>query len=146
MGLQGSTGMTGYSISFEHRPYYLFALVEGPEDTLGVSLAYWAEIAVECRRHHVSRLLVVEQLMSPSNTEDASVVIAELQRMGLGDIRIAYVDTTEAVDVLVHAELEARRTGLVGRVFGNEEAAERWLLADIALELSTHAAAAARGP
>jgi hypothetical protein len=56
-----------------------------------------------------------------------------------GDIRIAYVDTIESVDVLVHAELEARRAGLVSRVFGNVESAERWLLADAEVDLRSRA-------
>ena len=123
-----------YSLTFEHRPYYLVAIVEGPEDSLGISLAYWAEIAVECRRHHVSRLLVIEKLKTQSSPEDASVVIAALQNLGFGDIRIAFVDTTESVDVMVHAELESRRAGLVAHVFGNELMATRWLLADAALD------------
>lgn len=52
--------------------------------------------------------------------------------MGLGDLRIAFVDTTESVDLMVHLELEGRRAGLVGHVFGNETAAMDWLLADVA--------------
>ncbi len=123
-----------YSLTFEHRPYHLVAQVEGPEDSLGISLAYWAEIAVECRRHHVSRLLVIEKLKTRSNPEDASLLIAELQNMGFGDIRIAFVDTTESVDVMVHAELESRKAGLVAHVFGNELMATRWLLDDAVLD------------
>ena len=122
----------GYSLTFDHRPYYLAVLVQGPEDSLAVSLAYWSEIAVECRRHHVSRLLVLEELETSSNSEDASRLIAELPNMGLGDIRIAFVDTIESVDLMVHFELEGRKAGLVGHVFGNESAAVEWLLADTA--------------
>ena len=121
-----------YSLTFEPRPGYLSVVVEGPEDTLAVSLAYWAEIAAHCRRHHVSRLLVLEKLETPSNSEDASLLIAELPRMGLGDIRIAFVDAAESVDLMVHFELEGRKAGLVGHVFGNEVAAVEWLLADTA--------------
>ena len=128
----------GFTLKFDHRAYFLFALVEGPEDTVEVSLAYWAEIAAECRRHHVTRLLVLEKLMARSNSDDASLVIAELPKM-FGDIRIAYVDTIESVDVLVHAELEARKAGLVSRVFGNVESAERWLLADAEINLDSRA-------
>ena len=119
-----------YSLTFDHHPGYLSVLVEGPEDTLSISLAYWAEIAAHCRRHAVSRLLVLEKLATRSTSEDASVLIAELPRMGLGDIRIAFVDTEESVDLMVHFELEGRKAGLVGHVFGNEAAAVEWLLAD----------------
>ena len=121
-----------YSLPFDHRPYYTTVLVEGPEDTLAVSLAYWAEIAAECCRHHVSRLLVREELETRSNSDDASLLIAELPKMGLGDIRIAFVDTTESVDLMVHFELEGRKAGLVGLVFGNEVALVQWLLANTA--------------
>lgn len=131
-----------YSLTFDHRPYYLVAQVEGPEDSLAISLAYWAEIAVECRRHHVSRLLVIEKLETRSNPDDATLLIAELQNMGFGDIRIAFVDTDESVDVMVHAELESRKAGLVAHVFGNELMATRWLLADAALDPAVRESAA----
>lgn len=127
-----------YSLTFEHRLHYLFVIVEGEEDTVAISLAYWAEIAAECRRHNVSRLLVLEKLMAKSNNEDAGLVIAELPRL-FGDIRIAYVDTTESVDVLVHAEIEARRAGLVSHVFGSLEAATQWLLRDVEHEAQARA-------
>ena len=119
-----------YSLTFELRPHYLFAIVDGEEDTVAISLAYWAEIAAECRRHHVSRLLVLEKLKAKSNNDDADMVIAELPRM-FGDIRIAFVDVDESVDVLVHAEIEARKAGLVSHVFGSLEAARQWLLRDV---------------
>jgi len=119
-----------YTLTFEHRPHYLFVIVDGEEDTVAISLAYWAEIAAECRRHHVSRLLVLEKLKAKSSNDDADVVIAELPRM-FGDIRIAFVDMDESVDVLVHAEIEARRAGLVSHVFGSLEAARQWLLRDV---------------
>ena len=123
-----------YSLTFELRPHYLFAIVDGEEDTVAISLAYWAEIAAECRRHHVSRLLVLEKLKAKSNNDDAELVIAELPRM-FGDIRIAFVDVDESVDVLVHAEIEARKAGLVSHVFGSLEAARQWLLRDVDHEM-----------
>ena len=123
-----------YSLTFELRPHYLFAIVDGEEDTVAISLAYWAEIAAECRRHHVSRLLVLEKLKAKSNNDDADMVIAELPRM-FGDIRIAFVDVDESVDVLVHAEIEARKAGLVSHVFGSLEAARQWLLRDVDHEI-----------
>jgi hypothetical protein len=123
-----------YSLTFELRPHYLFAIVDGEEDTVAISLAYWAEIAAECRRHHVSRLLVLEKLKAKSNNDDADMVIAELPRM-FGDIRIAFVDVDESVDVLVHAEIEARKAGLVSHVFGSLEAARQWLLRDVDHEM-----------
>lgn len=124
----------GYSLTYDHRPHYLFVLVEGAEDTVAISLAYWSEIAEECRQQHVSRLLVHEKLLARSNNEDAGLVIAELPRMFPGDIRIAFVDTTESVDVLVHAEIEARKVGLVSHVFGSTASAEHWLLADVQID------------
>ena len=139
---RGSRMTSSYSIRFDHRPFYLVAQVEGPEDTLAISLAYWAEIAVECRRHHVSRLLVIEKLETPSNLEDASMVIAELNRMGFGDIRIAFVDPTESIDLMVHAEIEGRRTGLEAHVFGNEALAVQWLLSDITNNVAIRGSAA----
>ena len=130
-----------YTLTFEHRPHYLFVIVDGEEDTVAISLAYWAEIAAECRRHHVSRLLVFEKLKAKSNNQDAELVIAELPKI-LGEIRIAFVDIHESVDVLVHAEIEARKAGLVSHVFGSLEAARQWLLRDVDQDVREGARAA----
>lgn len=119
-----------YTLRFEDRAAYLFACVEGPHDTLDISLAYWREIAAEVRRRGARRLMVLEELRQPSTLGDAQQVIAALPGLGLAEVRIAFVDPIEDVELLVNEQAEARLLGLTGRVFGGTAAAERWLLSD----------------
>jgi hypothetical protein len=127
-----SMSMTDYTLHFENRPGYLFARVEGPRDTLEISLGYWRDIAAEIERRGATALLVVEELEQRSDPEDAAQVIAALPGLGLGRVRIAYVDALEDVDLLLQEQAEALLIGLQGRVFGSTESAERWLLGAVA--------------
>ena len=120
--------MTDYTLQFEDRPGYLFARVDGPRDTFEISLAYWRDIAAEVDRRNATALLVVEELAQRADPADAVQVIAALPGLGLGRVRIAYVDALADVDLLLHEQAEAHLLGLHGRVFGSTEAAERWLL------------------
>ncbi|GAB6194744.1 hypothetical protein [Lysobacter xanthus] len=120
-----------YRLQLEPREHYLFARVEGPEDTLEVSMAYWTEIEAACRARGERRLLVVEALAGNAAPMDMEQVVGALLGMGFHDIRVAFVDATEDAALLVSAELRAQRAGLVGRVFRRVDEAEQWLLADL---------------
>ncbi|GAB1596915.1 hypothetical protein [Lysobacter claricitrinus] len=123
-----------YTLRFEPREHYLFARVDGPEDTFEVSIAYWTEIEAECRARGVRRLLVVEALAGNAVPAEMADVVDALIGMGFRDMRVAYVDATEDAGLLVAAEARAVNAGLVGRVFRDEAGAERWLLADPQLD------------
>lgn len=122
--------LPGYTLHFEDRPGYLYARVEGPHDTLAISLAYWREIAAEVARRGATRVLVAEELQQKADPVDAVQVIAALPGLGLDRVRIAYVDAHEDVDLLLQEQAEAQLVGLDGRVFGSTASAERWLLGE----------------
>lgn len=117
-----------YELTFEYRDGYLFARVAGPEDTLEISLAYWAEIAAECAVSGVRRLLVLEQLQGNSRQADMEENIKVLGEVGFRDIRIAFVDPYESDAMLAMGEARARQAGLTGRAFRQVDDAETWLL------------------
>ncbi len=121
----------GYDLILERRALYLFAKVSGPRDTLQISIDYWTEIAEECARSSIERLLVLEELDEKSTVVDMAQMIELLPQMGFKDIRIAFVDPKEDVSMLVFAEVRAFEAGLSGHVFGAVDAAERWLLSDL---------------
>lgn len=121
----------GYNLLLERRAFYLFAKVSGPRDTLQISINYWTEIAEECARSPVERLLVLEELNEKSTVLDMAQMIQLLPQMGFKDMRIAFVDPKEDVGLLAFAEVRAHELGLTGHVFGGVDAAERWLLSDL---------------
>lgn len=121
----------GYELILERKALYLFAKVSGPRDTLQISIDYWTEIAEECARSPVERLLVLEELDEKSTVTDMAQMIQLLPQMGFKDIRIAFVDPKEDVELLAFAEVRALELRLTGHVFGAVDAAEAWLLSDL---------------
>jgi hypothetical protein len=119
-------------ISFDERPGYLRAHVRGERDTVEISTAYWAEIAARCRASAVRRLLVIEDIRQRTTLGDTVEIIDALVALGFRDMCIAYVDVHEDPSLLAQTEFLATRAGLVGRVFGDVDTAESWLLADAA--------------
>ncbi|HEY4583216.1 MAG TPA: hypothetical protein VIG88_10165 [Lysobacter sp.] len=118
----------GFDLTLDQREHYLFARVDGPEDTYEVSVAYWTRLRAECEARGTRRLLVLEALEGNAVPGEAREVVEALVRMGFHDIRIAYVDATEDAALLVSSEIRVVRAGVRARVFRGVEEAESWLL------------------
>ncbi len=97
----------GFDLSLDQREHYLFARVDGPEDTYEVSVAYWSRLRAECEARGTRRLLVLEALEGNAVPSEARQVVEALVQMGFHDIRIAYVDATEDAALLVSSEIRA---------------------------------------
>jgi hypothetical protein len=122
----------GFDLSLDQRDHYLFARVDGPEDTYEVSVAYWSRLRAECEARGTRRLLVLEALEGNAVPSEARQVVEALVQMGFHDIRIAYVDATEDAALLVSSEIRAARAGVTARVFRRVDEAESWLLEGVA--------------
>jgi hypothetical protein len=121
----------GTELRLELRPTYLYAHVEGPTDSMAISVAYWSAIARECRTHGFTRLLVVENLRKAATSFETFEIVDALVGMGFRDIRIAFVDLlVEEQPMMEYAEFLAHERGIEGRVFGTVEKAEAWIAAD----------------
>lgn len=118
-----------YDIHFEERTGYLYARVSGPLDTVATSLAYWNDIAEDCRRRKVARVLVVEDFVTPAPLTDTFRVAEQLPSIMRG-IRVAFVDTRlEHYTANKFGEDVAVNRGLDGMVFIDEDSATRWITA-----------------
>ena len=122
----------GFDLSLDRRDHYLFARVDGPEDTYEVSVAYWSRLRAECEARGTRRLLVLEALEGNAVPSEARQVVEALVQMGFHDIRIAYVDATEDAALLVSSEIRAAQAGVTARVFRRVDEAESWLLEGVA--------------
>jgi hypothetical protein len=78
-------------------------------------------------------VLVVENISQAGQSIDLERLIDAIVALGFRDIRVAFVDLVEAhMKAMEHGEILARERGIVGRVFGREDDAERWLRHGIA--------------
>jgi hypothetical protein len=117
-----------YLIKFERRPEYLYAYVNGERDSLEISLAFWREIAEECRRDDARKVLIEEDIEESVSMLEMYQIAAEIPQMGFAGVLIAFVDRyLEQQDLNEFGELVATNRGLRAKVFNNVREAEKWL-------------------
>lgn len=118
-----------YRITFEQRPDYLYALVEAEQDSYEISLAYWREIADECKVRNITKVMVEEDMQGTATMVEAYQVAAELPKMGFLGIKLAFVDThLDQSDLNAFGELVAVNRGVNGKFFNDQAVAEAWLI------------------
>lgn len=118
-----------YTIEFQQRPTYLYALVSGKNDSLEVTRKYWMEILEECRQSGVEKLLVEEDLERSLSMQEIYEFAAEYSLMGFREILVAFVDRYPSHQQLNRfGELVATNRGSRIRVFDTVTEAKQWLL------------------
>jgi hypothetical protein len=116
-----------YKIAFDPRSDMLCVRVEGIKDSYEISIAYWREIAAQCARLGVSRLLMDEDIPEAVSFSDMYRIASELPEI-FRDIAIAFVDKhAEQSELNEFGELVAQNRGVYGRFFTDTAAAEEWL-------------------
>lgn len=117
-----------YRIAFSNLGDILRAQVDGEHDTFEISLAYWTEIAAACHARGTRSLLVVENIREQGDPLFLEGLVDAIVALGFRDIRVAFVDLMQShLAAMEHGEILARERGIVGRVFGEEGEAARWL-------------------
>lgn len=118
-----------YELCFVDRGDYLYACVKGAQDSPGITLAYWRQIASECQRRGTSRLLVCDDLQGePATPQEFTRLASSMRGSGLEQVRIAFHEPNSAnLRLVEHGELAFREAGFTLRVFGSEREAELWL-------------------
>ncbi|MFL6468314.1 MAG: hypothetical protein ACJ72Z_10195 [Pyrinomonadaceae bacterium] len=117
-----------YHLSFEQRPEYLYAFVDGERDSYLISHAYWIEVAEECEKRQTKRVLVDENISEAVSVTEMYQIASEIPDMFAG-IAIAFVDRyADQAEINEFGEMVAQNRGVVGRFFKNVESAEKWLL------------------
>ena len=124
-----------YWLTYDERPGYLLAHVEGLSDSRETSISFWQEIGLEARARNVRRLLVQENFrnfVNPADTFDISRFVAELfERLEMPNVRIAFLDEQpDQLEINRAGERAATDYGLCVKVFADLSEAEAWLLAE----------------
>jgi hypothetical protein len=120
-----------YKLTFERRPQYLYAFVTGERDSYEISKQYWQEIAVECKKAGVKKVLIEEDIVENVSMSDMYQFCSEIPGLGFFGIRVAFVDRQQDQQQLNQfGETVATNRGLFSRVFNNADDAEKWLLSE----------------
>ncbi len=118
-----------YRITFEHRPQYLYVYVSGDHDSYEISRLYWFEVAAECGRYDLKKVLIDEDIKETVTISEVYKLASELPQMGFQGVRVAFYDRfAEQEDLNQFGETVATNRGLIGRVFNDLHEAENWLL------------------
>ncbi|MBS0569335.1 MAG: hypothetical protein JSS28_01910 [Proteobacteria bacterium] len=119
----------GFDLRYESRPGFLFVEVTGTRSTPDAALAALHQLAAECVRLRVRKVLIADHASGrPNQPPDMVRTVRALQDSPLAKLRVAYyVRSVENVPFLQHAELEALDFGFDLRVFANLRDAEIWL-------------------
>jgi hypothetical protein len=120
-----------YNISFEYRPEYLYVYVSGEHDSYEISMSFWKEIADECSKNQVKKVLIEEDIPEMVSMGEMYKVASEISQLGFFGIRIAFVDRyIEQQDLNQFGEIVANNRGIHGKIFNDVTEAEKWLLTD----------------
>lgn len=118
-----------YRLTFEERPGYLYALVEGERDSYEISRAFWQEIAAKAASIKSDRVLIHEDIQMAVSFAEVFKLASEIPEMGFGTARIAFVDRyLEQNEINEFGELVAVNRGVNGRIFRDVDTAVEWLL------------------
>jgi hypothetical protein len=119
-----------YRLTFEHRPGYLYAFVEGERDGYEISRQYWQEIADECKAKKYRKALVVEDIAESGTIAEAYQLCSEFPQMGYLGIKVAFIDRhADQSEENQFGELVAVNRGINVKIFNDMEEAVKWLLA-----------------
>lgn len=117
-----------YNLTFEDRIGYLYAFVEGENDSAEVTTLYWREIVAKCTENDTRKLMVEEDLPGGPSETEVYHLASGLSKLGLYRIKIAFVDRhLDQQDLNQFAELVAVNRGINGKIFNNVDDAEKWL-------------------
>jgi hypothetical protein len=117
-----------YTLTFEHHDDYLYARVEGVEDSYEISSAFWHEIAAESNRVRAGKVIVDEAIEQNASLTDVFRLASELPQMGFGRTLVAFVDRyLDHDEVNQFGAVVAGNRGFSGGIFNNLEDAKKFL-------------------
>jgi hypothetical protein len=120
-----------YRLTFQEFPGYLYAFVEGEQDSYDISRCFWQEIADRTLATGSKRVLIEENIEMSVSFADVFRLASELPSMNFGGARIAFVDRfLDHNEINEFGELVAVNRGFNGAVFNDIETARLWLLDD----------------
>ena len=81
-----------YTIKYDYREKYLYALVSGEKDSLEVSLQFWQAIFDESEAKNYKRILIAENFRNNISAIDLYILGEKLIEMAPRNISVAFID------------------------------------------------------
>lgn len=129
MNVSSTETEKSYSLEFEDRGRYLFAVVKGEKGTLDIATSYWYEIAEEAMKSNLKRVLVIEDIAEMISIAEVHQLVTSLADLPVKDVRLAFVDLhAEHASLNNFGILVGENRGFSLKAFDTEESAENWLL------------------
>ncbi|MEQ9089510.1 MAG: hypothetical protein RIE52_00380 [Balneola sp.] len=121
--------MKDYKLEIEQREDYLYAYYEAERDSIALSNAIWAEIAVKMKEYDLRKILVVENIkMNASTVFEMYQIIQASFKLGFAGKSIAFVDLVEEhYEHNKFGETLGRNLGVNCKIFNTENEAAAWL-------------------
>jgi hypothetical protein len=118
-----------YTLIFDERPQYLYALVTCDKITVGIAKSYLREIVDECRELQYQRLMIERDIPKRLPTSTFPALAADFVKLGIGDLKVAFVDKRiNDLGLLRFAAAATRALGINVRVYRARPEARRWLI------------------
>ena len=118
----------GFKVCYEDEPGYLRAYVFDGTDSVEISIAMWRMLASEAAAVGVTRMLILEDLVSTVGLEELAAVIDGIEAAGMGRFRSAFVELRDDIQGSELGEIMLQERGITIRIFSNETEARHWLL------------------
>ena len=118
-----------YTLAFDEQPKYLYARVTADSVSVPMAMSYLREIFDECRELGYDRLMIERDIPEQLPTSKFPLLAHEFVRLGVNDLRIAFVDRRiDDLGLLRFAAAATRALGINVRVYRARPDARRWLL------------------
>ena len=115
-----------YSLSFEHRPEYLYVRVDTDEGVnYETTRRYWNEIVAMRHRRHYSRILVDNDVVNELPAHELFTFVSDLAYAGLDGVSFVIRPRNYEPDACEFEELVGSNRGLRLKVCGSLDHAEQ---------------------
>lgn len=118
-----------YTLTFEHRPEYLYAFVGDGTDSLEVSKEFWLRVLTECENRNYSKALIEEDLDGKIPLADLYELAVWLTQLKFENLLVGFVDRRiDHLDQNKFGELIANNRGFRVTVLESVAEAEKYIL------------------
>lgn len=120
-----------YRILFEHKPRYLYVMIQCETSNYAIAKKYWGEILAIQEHRGYDRVLIEKDVTNPMPMSDVVLLVSELANSGCHDVKFAVYDHNYNLERSGFEEMASNSRGLKLRVCNSMAEAENWLTTEM---------------